>query len=261
MSNQTPVISRTPLNKTKAAFLLTCDKLFHHADGKRARRVYMWTLTFRTVISDEIAFKCWNHLNTLLVRRYRPTMELPGVRVVEVHPGGHGLHFHVLIAARLPIDEVRKMAIIAGFGRIHVQKCKRGAAEYCAKYLSKKDDGLKPYTRRWGMFAGFKGTRVRDIVCESELAENCRAVHKVVGKWSRELFVAVNRLTAKFGHVLDWPTFPPLADRVQFERGDSWLPDWAEHVIRPVRGWIRTYCSETGEWYSTMIPLRVEQPF
>lgn len=221
----------------------------------------MWTFTFPKVVSDEIAMKSWNHLNTLLVRKFKPSMELPGVRTVEVHPGGHGLHFHVLIAARLPVDEVRKMAIRAGFGRIHVQKCKQSAAAYCAKYLTKKDDGLKKGTRRWGMFAGFKGTRVKDIIVESELAENCRRVRQVVGKWSRELFIAVNRLTCKYGHCLNWPEFPALSERKKFERGDEWLPEWAEHVIRPIRSFIKTRCSETGEWYHTMICLPIEQPF
>lgn len=255
------VISPTPLNKTKAAFLLTCDKLFKQDDGKRARRVYMWTFTFPKVVSDEIAFKCWNHLNTLLVRKFKPVMPLPGVRTVEVHPGGHGLHFHVLIAARLPVDEVRKLAIRAGFGRIHVQKCKQSAAAYCAKYLTKHDDGLAKGTRRWGMFAGFKGTRVKDILVESELAENCRVVHRTLKVWSREIFVAVNRLTCKFGSIMNWPEFPPLSDRPKFQLGDSWLPEWAEYHIRPVRDWIKTKCEETGEWYSTMISVPVEQPF
>jgi len=250
-----------PLTKTKAAFLLSCEKLFLQPDGIRARRVYMWTFTFPKVVSDEVAMKSWKHLNTILVRKFKPTKEMPGIRVVEVHPGGHGLHFHVLIAARLPVDEVRRCAIRAGFGRIHVQKCKQSAAEYCAKYLSKADDGLRKGTRRWGMFAGFKGTLVKNIVVESELADNCRAVRKVVKGWSRGLFVAVNRLTVKFGPVCDWPTFPALEERKQFQKGDEWLPEWAQHVIRPVRAWIKHHDSELNEWVSTMVALPVLQPF
>ncbi len=253
--------SSTPLNKRKAAFLHSCEKLFKQDDGKRARRVYMWTFTFAKVISDDIAAKCWNHLNRDLTRRYKATGGCPGIKVVEVHPGGHGLHFHALIARRLDVSEVRRLAIRAGFGRIHVQKCKQSAAAYCAKYLTKRDDGLKRGARRWGMVAGFKGTRVRDIQVESELAENCRRTYQVVKTWSREIFVAVNRLTVKYGHCLNWPEFPALSERKQFQRGDEWLPEWADYVIRPVRDWIKTKCSETGEWYSTMITLPVEQPF
>jgi len=258
------VTSRTPLNKTKAAFLLTCEKLFLHDDGKRARRVYMWTFTFPKVVADEIAMKCWNHLNSSLKYKFRSSGEIPGVKTVEVHPGGHGLHFHALIARRLPVHEVRRLAIKAGFGRIHVQKCKRGAAEYCAKYLTKKDDGLKKGTRRWGMIGGFKGTRVKDIIVESELAENCRRVRQVLGFWSREVFIYINRHTAKYGPCLEWPDWqdrPDFAARPEFQKGDGWLPDWAEHFIRPVRAFVKTKCSETGEWYSTMVSLPVEQPF
>jgi len=95
--------SPTPLNKRKAAFLLTCEKLFKHDDGKRARRVYMWTFTFPKVVADDVAMKSWQHLNIILSRRYKATGGCPGVRVVEVHPGGHGLHFHCLIARRLDV--------------------------------------------------------------------------------------------------------------------------------------------------------------
>lgn len=255
------MISTTPLNKTKAAFLLTCEKLFKQDDGVRARRVYMWTFTFREVIADDVAMKSWQHLNVLLTRSYKADGGCPGVRVVEVHPGGHGLHFHALIARRLDVDFVRRLAVRAGFGRIHVQKCKQSAAAYCGKYLTKRDDGLKRGTRRWGMIAGFKGTRVRDIVVESDLADNCRRTYQVLRTWSREIFIAVNRLTCKYGHCLNWPEFPALPERSKFQRGDCWLPEWADHVIRPVRDWVKTKSSETGEWYSTMITLPVEQPF
>lgn len=253
--------SSSPLNKRKAAFLLTCDRLFKQDDGVRARRVYMWTFTFAKVISDEVAMKCWNHLNVLLTRRYKPTGGCPGVRVVEVHPGGHGLHFHALIARRLDVSEVRKLAIRAGFGRIHVQKCKQSAAAYCAKYLTKKDDGLKKGARRWGMVAGFKGTRVKDIVVESTLAENCRRVRQVVGTWSRELFVAVNRLTVKYGHCLNWPEFPALKAFKPAERSDNDLPEFCEHVIRPVYSFQKLFCSEIKEWCSYLFVEPVEQPF
>lgn len=162
---------------------------------------------------------------------------------------------------RLPVDEVRRLAIRAGFGRIHVQKCKRGSAEYCAKYLTKKDDGLKKGTRRWGMFGGFKGTRVKDIIVESDLAENCRQVSKVVKTWSHGLFVAINKLTVKYGHILEWPTFDEFKPLEKSARSDNDHPENASLSPRPVFKELRLYCSEIKEYVTHLIPVPVLQPF
>jgi len=261
--------SKGPLTKRKAAFLHTCAKLFRGEDGKR-RRVYMWTFTTREVVEDKVVMKCWHHMALLLSRRYKSSGGCPGVRVVEDHPGrvgdpgGHGLHFHVLIARRVDVVEVRKLAVRAGFGRIHVRKCDERGAGYLAKYLSKRDDGLRG-RRRWGMVGGFKGTRVRDIRVESELAENCRRTYQVLKVWSREIFVAVNRLTCRYGHCLQWPMYPEFEKRPKAARAadppDGWAPDGVEHRNSRVFSWIRLKCEETGEWYQYMIPAKVEQPF
>ncbi|MCO5053686.1 MAG: hypothetical protein M9920_15515 [Verrucomicrobiae bacterium] len=261
--------SKTPLTKRKAAFLHTCAKLFEDENGKR-RRVYMWTFTTRQVVEDKMAMACWHHMNRLLRKKYKDAGGCPGVRVVEDHPGpvghpgGHGLHFHVLIARRVDVVEVRRMAIRAGFGRIHVRKCDQRAAGYLAKYLTKRDDGLRG-RRRWGMVCGFKGTRVRDILVQSELAENCRRTYQVLKTWSREIFIAVNRLTCRYGHCLDWPTYPALKElpppKEDFEASDSWVPDGVEHRIARAFGWIKLKCEETGEWYTYLVPSPVEQPF
>jgi hypothetical protein len=219
------------LTKSKAAFQLSAETLF-----SMGRRVYMWTFTFPRVVDDEVAFACWNHLRTLLCREFKKG-DLPGIRVVEVHPGGHGLHFHVLIAKRLPVQEVRRMAIRAGFGRIHVQKAKKSSWRYLAKYLGKQDDGLKKGCRRWGFFGSFKGTRVKDIVIESTLAENCRKVREVVGTWGRDLYLAVYKLTVKYGHCLEWPEFaalkPSEAWRFKTDNNET-LPDGCDSEGRKV---------------------------
>lgn len=254
------------MTKTKAAFLLSVRALF-----ERRRRVYLWTFTFRDVVDDKIAFLAWNHLSTLLKREWQDSVGVPGIRVVEVHPGdgfvpgGHGLHFHLLVARRLPVQTVRRLAIRAGFGRIHVKKAKIGHAEYLAKYLSKADDGLRRGTRRWGMFGSFKGTRVRDIVVESELAFNCRRVRHQLKTWGRELFEAVNRLTVRFGHWTEWPTFPklcPLPER-QVSDNDYELPDGiGKDGLRVCFDVIRVLDSEINEYVTVLIPgLRTQQPF
>jgi len=255
------------LTKSKAAFLLSVNKLF-----SLERRVYMWTFTFRDVIDDELAFKCWKHLNTLLTRKFKAKGDIPGMRVVEVHPGvglyaelgGHGLHFHVLIASRLPVDEVRKLAIRAGFGRIHVKRCSKEKAKYLAKYLGKQQDSLRKGCRRWGMFGSFKGTLVKDIIIESELAENCRRVRQVVKAWGRSMFLSVYQLTVKYGPCSDWPTYPELQKQNQRTPSDNEFDEpWGLRKDGQKARFttIKTFCEEMGAWYSNLIPDTVPCPF
>lgn len=247
------------MTKSKAAFLLSVRHLF-----AQKRRVYFWTFTFRGVEDDTHAFKCWNHLATLLRRKWKDDLGVPGVRVVEVHPGGHGLHFHLLVARRLSVDEVRRLAIRSGFGRIHVQKARQNHGEYMAKYLAKSDDGLKRGCRRWGNFGSFKGTAVKDIVIESTLAENCRRVRRVIegnGKaWSRDLFLQVYRMTVEHGHCLDWPTYPALKERERLMGSDNDLPEFVSSS-QPVFDRVRHYSSDAQIWVTTLVPARIEQPF
>lgn len=250
------------LTKSKAAFLLSCRTLF---DLKR--RVYLWTFTTRDVVSDEVAFRCWDHLRLLMRREFGD--QIPGIRVVEVHPGadgapgGHGLHFHVLIAKRIPVDVVRHLAIRAGFGRIHVKKARAGHADYLAKYLGKKDDGLRRGTRRWANCFGFKGTLVRNIVVESTLADNCRRVKQVLGTWGYSLFVAVNKLTARYGHCLEWPQFGEITTRVREKSDNDYqaMTGLRKDGRKARFEWIRILDEEINEWVSVLIPATVEEPF
>jgi len=242
------------MTKSKAAFLHSVERLF---DQKR--RVYFWTFTFPRVVEDDLAFKCWNHLGTLLRRRWADSVGVPGLRVVEVHAGGHGLHFHLLVARRLAVQEVRRLAIRAGFGRIHVMKARRNHADYMAKYLAKAQDGLARGRRRWGCFGSFKGTRVKDIVIESTLTENIKRVREVLGTWGRDLFLQVYRLTAQYGHCLDWPTFPELKPKPRPQVSDNDCPSHSPQHPEWMR--IRVYCQELAQYVSHYVPVPYSQPF
>ena len=257
------------LTKSKAAFLLSVDRLF----AAKKSRAYMWTFTTAAVVDDSVAFKSWNHLRVLLVREFaKAGSTLQGLRVVEVHPGtdlrpSHGVHFHCVFAVRMPVQVVRRLAIRAGFGRIHVVRVRKiEDVAYLAKYLGKQTDGLKKGTRRWGFIGSFKGSRVRDIRVESMLAENCRRVRAVAGCWGQSLFVAVNILTAKYGHCLEWPDFPALAPRLRRHharledrgRGRDKLGALVEF------SWVRIFSEEVAEYVSVLIPTAAalkEYPF
>ena len=98
------------MTKSKAAFLLASQTL-----GKQ--RLYLWTFTFRELLAVKETRKHWNHLLTLLLREWP---NLQGLRVFELHPGGHGLHVHLITNQFIDVNRARELATQAGWGRIHV---------------------------------------------------------------------------------------------------------------------------------------------
>lgn len=154
--------------KSKAAFIMTCNRMFDNWED-----IYFWTFTFKDVYEDSRVMKFWADFSNALCRKMGNM--LLGVRVVEVHPGGHGLHFHALLNQRVPMWLVRRVGYRFGIGICWVEKCDRGTAFYLAKYLSKEHQ-LAPGARHWGTIGGFEACRVRDIEVDSILTHNVRAM-------------------------------------------------------------------------------------
>src|SRR5439155_27132486 len=120
--------STAPMTKSKAAFLFASQTL-----GKQ--RLYLWTFTFRELLAVKKTRKLWNHLLTLLLREWP---NLQGLRVFELHPGGHGLHVHLITNQFIDVNRARELATQAGWGRIHVRPMPSEHSGYLAKYLSKE---------------------------------------------------------------------------------------------------------------------------
>ena len=102
-----------------------------------------------------------------------------GVRVFELHPGGHGLHVHVVTDQYYRVEDVRAALRGTGWGRIHVTRCSSGA-EYVAKYVGKaRRSGELKGVRLWAAFGIPRDQRtcVRDIEVVSELGGLYDAVH------------------------------------------------------------------------------------
>jgi len=130
---------------------------------------YMWTFTFRECLDVSVARTLWSRLSATLVRE----MEFVGLRVFELHPGGHGLHIHVVALGRYNVNTVRQLSRCQGFGRIHVGKRLPNieAAMYCAKYLFKQErpECFKG-SRLWasvGKLDGWEHCRVRSVKLDS----------------------------------------------------------------------------------------------
>jgi hypothetical protein len=133
-------------------------------------RVYFWTFTFAAVHSDWEAMRMFS----AFLNHLRKTIggDWSGVRVAELHPGGHGVHFHALLDRRLDVHIVRRVGRCYGIGRIHVEVAHgEESVKYLAKYLSKQREGplceSGRNARRWASFGPIQGTRVSDLVNES----------------------------------------------------------------------------------------------
>jgi len=170
--NQTPMepeaIRLTHLmNKSQLACLFAMRQL------SKTGKLYFWTFTFKEVFNDQIAASRCGHFLTRLKKRFG---FFSGVRVFEIHPGGHGLHCHLIMNRRLPAAEVWRIAGKTGLGRVDVVKVVPGtemdSALYLAKYLSKGGDKLMKGVRALGII--HLSTRVRSIEVLSEAAIACK---------------------------------------------------------------------------------------
>lgn len=161
------------MTKTEAAFHLSCDHLAEQG------RLYMWTFTFAEVLDIKATRKRWNHLLTLIRRKWP---EACGLRVFELHRE-HGLHVHLVTNKRIDVNECRLLSKRSGWGRIHVTRIPKDRAKYLAKYLSKE---RPPAFKRWRLWAGFgktwDWTKVSHIQVESLYATVSRGL-RVAFRW------------------------------------------------------------------------------
>lgn len=146
---------------------------------------YLWTLTFADVVPDSWA----GNMHSRLVAYMRNSVrdghipEFAGVRVVEEHPGGHGLHYHWVLRGKVSLAVVRSNAKRAGFGHVFIardsnrrfRKVDVGAAGYLAKYLTKNEKlhGV----RSWACIGTYEGSKTRDIEFASKSVDVFRTAY------------------------------------------------------------------------------------
>lgn len=133
----------------------------------------MWTFTLPVVVHPKVAASMWQDL----ARELKRSMGFKGVRVFELHPGGHGLHVHVAVSGWYDVDDVRFISKRFGFGRINVvewedQNNGYTPAEYMSKYLCKQVKSWNGVHLRglrwWSTFGDLSDrVRVRDVSIES----------------------------------------------------------------------------------------------
>jgi hypothetical protein len=151
--------------KSKMAFQWSAESIPTNRHGN----LYFWTFTFAEVLDVAEGRRRWSEfLRKLRKRKKRQGLDFKGLRVFELHPGGHGLHIHVLTHCFLRVNEVRALWQSCGGGRVHVLPIAADRAGYAGKYLRKsgRPDCFKG-VRMWAAFGGMEHTKVKDVDIES----------------------------------------------------------------------------------------------
>lgn len=161
------------MNKSEAAFHLCLTKL-----SEQTGPLFLWTFTLKTVMDLDEARTSWNCLLTALLRTYP---QLHGLRVYELHPGGHGLHVHLICNTFMHVDVVRRLASKCGWGRIHAKRSNLDQAQYLAKNLSKRRPPCFKGWRLWSGVGDWERTKVSDIIRDSLFSRTYRAVKEWLG--------------------------------------------------------------------------------
>ena len=192
------------MKKSKTAFLFSAQRL-------AATGLYMWTFTLKETMDIKDVRKRWNYLLTLLRRKWP---QFCGLRVYEMHET-HGLHVHLVTNRYVRVEDVRRLAIKSGWGRIHVQRIQADRAAYLAKYLGKDREPCLKGWRLWAGFGDWDWSRVKDIVLESprsKIYAVCKAIYGWTGSDGRgDRMILVEKLYPQSLRDATWGDPPGVA--------------------------------------------------
>src|SRR5260221_11772201 len=87
-------------NKQQCAFMWSAERL-HGSTG----HLYFWTFTFKDCHDLWKYGRLWKNF-TRDLERLCSDPALWGIRVCQLHPGGHGLHYHCLLNCYLDARKV-----------------------------------------------------------------------------------------------------------------------------------------------------------
>jgi hypothetical protein len=142
----------------------------------------MWTFTWENALDLDDTRAMWSKFLDLM-RRRKKYRDLCGLRVFQMHPGGHGLHVHLATGCYLFVNHIRALWRACGGGRIHVLPIAQNRVGYLARYLGRagRPQCLKG-ARLWAKFGQFQATRVRDIKIESDWTKIYDSLGMAIGK-------------------------------------------------------------------------------
>lgn len=153
---------------------------------KKWGRLGFWTFTFADAVFDpDEAYARWNHFRSLCKRE---GLEVKGLRVYELHPGGHGIHLHFVTSVFLKHWKIQRLARMAGFGHVFVtpwEGTEELLAQYLAKYMAKAKHEDELAGRRVYATLGMRGesTRQVDIEIESPFGTFWKVLARIIPQW------------------------------------------------------------------------------
>lgn len=150
-------------SKTKVAFDFSAEAIRPNRHGN----IFLWTFTFAEALDVEEGRRRWSHFLDK-IRKRKKYFGFCGLRVFELHPGGHGLHIHVLTHCFLLHRVVREIWKSCGGGFVWVVPIPANRAKYAGKYLRKSGRPICfKGVRMWAAFGGMDHTRVKDVQVDS----------------------------------------------------------------------------------------------
>lgn len=124
-----------------------------------------------------------------------------GVRVFEIHPGGHGLHVHLVTPFWYWVDDIRRITSRYRWGRINVKPIPSVASGYVSKYIGKQTTkdfpelkGLRLWAKIGTKLTQWKGARVADMYLESMTHSLFRDLYNRATKEQTDSFRFVMKL-------------------------------------------------------------------
>jgi len=191
-----------------------------------ARRgsLFFWTLTFREVMTDTRIGSAYRYFQDDIINLFYGN--IAGVRVFEVHPGGHGLHVHFVVNRFIPKRLVDALSRKHGLGWTFVRPAKAEVVPYLSKYLRKTGPKLSPGVRRWAAFGTAHRYRVRDVIVETPEAAYVKDRIKRMGvrklDFTDYLTVLQEARMTGFRSLDQWPMAEKVLDGSE-SLGDSQL--------------------------------------
>lgn len=198
--------------------------------------LYQWLFTFKDVHCLWHYPQIWHRFQFDL--EHHVPVGCLGIRVLELHPGGHGVHYHCAFSDRIDARSVWRVARKHGMNWISGKRW-HGPPEtlglYLAKYLGKGFKRRLPVQiRRWGGIFGMPCCRVGDVRTDEVWSIPLRYALKFWGHGRGGAFPNVIRDFIQSPHNTgDWRSLICMVDYREFGRTESfhWPDSRFEEII------------------------------
>lgn len=195
---------------------LACFWSISHLIRTTPEGCYFWTVTPINVVPDSwFARMHSNFITKVKNAAARGTQgstggtlakNWGGVKVIEVSPGGHGLHSHLVLRGYMDYHLMDRLAKEAGLGMVfrHPDKATPALSFYLASYLGKDQEPLNGI-RRWNCVGTYDGIGKRDIVQTSNRIEKIKAYQRQNIALGKHRYVAYRDALLRVQYEMDSP--------------------------------------------------------